>query len=58
MEMALTVLMVLGIFVGIPAVVGLTIAGMYIVKDNKVRKAQHAKTLEAVADKQLEAVTK
>ncbi len=50
MEMALTVLMALGIFAGIPAVVGLTIAGMYIVKDNKVLKAQHAKALEAAVE--------
>ena len=58
MEMTLAVLMVLGIFVGVPLVVGLTIAGMYITKDNKVRKAEHAKALETVAQKQLEAVAK
>jgi flagellar biosynthesis component FlhA len=58
METTLAVLMVLGIFVGVPAVVGLTIAGLYMAKDNKVRKAQHAKALEAVAEKQLETVAK
>jgi uncharacterized membrane protein YciS (DUF1049 family) len=58
METTLAVLMVLGIFVGIPVVIGLTIAGMYILKVNKVRKTQHTKAIETVAEKQLEAVAK
>ena len=58
METTLAVLMVLGIFVGVPLVIGLAIAGMYIAKNNRVRRAEHVKTLETVAQKQLEKVAK
>jgi hypothetical protein len=48
MEITLAVLIVLGIFVGIPVLIGLTIAGMYTLKVNKVRKTESARTVEAV----------
>jgi hypothetical protein len=38
MEMALAILMVLGIFVGIPVIIGLAITGVYFLNDRKVRK--------------------
>ena len=50
MELALAILMVLGIFVGIPALIGFGIAGVYIWSDRRVRRAEHAKALEEVAD--------
>lgn len=46
METALAILMVLGIFVGVPALIGVSIAGMYILKDSRVRRAERAKALE------------
>lgn len=50
METTLAVLMVLGIFVGIPAVIGFTIAGVYILSDRRARRAERAQSLtEAVA---------
>ena len=48
METALAILMVLGIFVGIPALVGFGIAGMYIRSDRRVRRAERAKAVEEV----------
>ena len=51
METTLAILMVLGIFIGIPAVIGLGIAGMYTQSDRRVRRDQRAKALaEAVAE--------
>ena len=44
MEMALTILMVLGIFVGIPAVIGFAISGVYLLNERKVRKTRHIRT--------------
>ncbi len=41
MEMTLAVLMVLGIFVGIPALIGFAIAGAYTLKVHRVVKAGH-----------------
>ncbi len=49
METTLAILMVLGIFVGIPALIGFTIAGVYILSNRRVRRAERAKTVEAVA---------
>jgi hypothetical protein len=43
MEMAITVMMALGIFVGIPAAIGFATAGWFVYKEMKVRKA-HAQT--------------
>jgi flagellar biosynthesis component FlhA len=49
MDTTLAVLMVLGIFVGIPAIIGFAIAGVYIMSDRKVRRAQRAEAvMEAV----------
>ena len=45
METALAILMVLGIFVGIPAVIGFTIAGIFIFSDRRARRAERAKAL-------------
>ena len=49
METTLAILMVLGIFVGIPALIGFAIAGTYILSDRRVRRAERAKAVEAVA---------
>lgn len=43
METTLAILMVLGIFVGIPAVIGFAIAGMYILGDRQAVRAERAK---------------
>jgi len=48
METTLAILMVLGIYVGIPAVIGLAIGGAYIWKDQKIRRAEHADTLKEI----------
>jgi len=37
--------MVLGIFVGVPAVIGFAIAGTYILKDRRVRRAKPVESL-------------
>jgi len=50
METALAILMVLGIFVGVPALIGFATAGVYILSDRRVRKAKAAKALEAVTE--------
>jgi hypothetical protein len=50
METTLAVLVILGIFVGIPAVVGLAIAGMYIMSDRRVRRANRVKALETATE--------
>jgi protein-S-isoprenylcysteine O-methyltransferase Ste14 len=38
MEMAITVMMALGIFVGIPAMIGLMTAGWFVYKEIRLRK--------------------
>ncbi len=50
METALAILMVLGIFVGIPVLVGLAIVGVFIWSGRRVRRAERAKALEAAAE--------
>ncbi len=50
METALATLMVLGIFVGIPAVIGFAIAGMYIMSGRRVRRAERAEALGAATE--------
>jgi len=45
MEITLAILIVLGIFIGIPAVLGFAIAGVYILSDRRARRAEHAKAL-------------
>lgn len=46
MEMTLAILMVLGIFVGIPVVIGLAIGRVYILRDRQVRKIKRARAVE------------
>ena len=46
METTLAVLMVLGIFVGIPAIIGFAIAGVYILVGRRAKRAERAQTLE------------
>jgi hypothetical protein len=50
METTLAILMVLGIYIGIPTVIGLVIAGMFLFSDRRVRRAERAR---AVAEAQL-----
>ena len=45
MEMTLAILMVLGIFVGIPAVIGFAIAGTYVLRQHRTVKVEHTKAL-------------
>jgi hypothetical protein len=45
MEATLAILMVLGIFVGIPAVIGLAIAGTHIFADRRARRAERVKAV-------------
>ena len=52
METAFAILMVLGIFVGVPALLGLAIAGPYILSDRRVGEAERPKAVEAVALRQ------
>ncbi len=45
METGLAILVVLGIFVGVPALIGVAIGGMYLMSDRRVRRSERAKTL-------------
>ncbi len=46
--MTLAILMVLGIFVGIPAVIGFTVAGTYVLAGHRAEKREHkAETAKA-----------
>lgn len=49
MEMVLTILMVLGIFVGIPAVIGFAISGVYLLNERKIRKIRQIKAVKEAA---------
>ena len=50
METTLALLMLLGIFVGIPVVIGFAIAGMYILSDSRARRAERAQSMiDAIA---------
>ena len=50
METTLAILMVLGIFVGIPTVIGFAIAGMYILSNRRAHRAERAQSVaEAIA---------
>jgi len=57
-ETVVAMLMVLGIFVGIPAVIGFAIAGVYVAAARRTDRAQRARllgeTAEAVNEKPLE----
>lgn len=46
MELTLAILMVLGIFVGIPALIGFAIAGVFILQGRRVRQVEPGKTLK------------
>ncbi len=50
METTLAILMVLGIFVGIPALIGFAIAGTYIMVDRRARRVERAKAVDEVAE--------
>jgi len=50
METTLAILMVLGIFVGIPALIGFAIGGTYMLSDRRVHRAERAKALGAAAE--------
>ncbi len=50
METAWAILMVLGIFVGIPVLIGLGIVGVVIWSDRPPRRAERAKAMEAAAE--------
>ncbi len=50
METTLAILMVLGIFVGVPALVGLIIVGVVIWSDRLPRRAERAKAMEAAVE--------
>lgn len=55
MELALAILMVLGIFVGIPAVIGFAIVGVFFLREQRIRRIERAKAVgeaQATADKQ------
>lgn len=43
MELTLAILMVLGIFVGIPAAIGFAIVGVYFWSDRLARRAEHTR---------------
>jgi len=50
METALAILMVLGIFVGVPALIGLIVVGVVIWSDRLPRRVKRAKAKEAAAE--------
>ncbi len=54
METILAILMVLGIFIGIPAVIGFTIVWLYILSDRRTRRAERAKAVESITEAQPE----
>lgn len=46
MELALAIMMVLGIFVAIPAAIGFVIVGVFVLNTRRIRKAECAKAVE------------
>lgn len=46
MELTLAILMVLGIFVGIPAVIGFAVAGVYVLGARQAKRAERVQTHE------------
>ena len=48
MEITLAILMALGIFVGIPLLIGLFIAGLYVKSDRKLLRKQRSSLESAV----------
>lgn len=57
MELTLAILMVLGIFVGIPAIIGFTIAGGYLLVDRHAQKTKRNKAVEKEKEKEHTPVT-
>jgi len=53
METTLAILMVLGIYIGIPAVIGFAIAGVFLFSDRRVRRDERVRAM-AEAEAQLE----
>jgi len=51
METTLAILIVLGIFLGIPAIVGFAIAGMYLLTGRRAQRTERA--AEAVGEAQV-----
>ena len=45
MESVLAILMALGIFVGVPAVIGFAIVGTFILRERQARRARQAEPL-------------
>ena len=52
METTLAILTVLGIFIGIPAVIGFAVAGVYIMSDRRAKRAERAKALAGATAKE------
>ena len=50
METVLAVLMAIGIFVGIPVLVGLTIIGIYFGSQRRVRRKERIETTESLEE--------
>ncbi len=46
METTLAILMALGIYVGIPVIIGLTIGGAFVTADRRARKAEQARAVK------------
>ncbi len=44
MELALAVMMVLGIFIAIPAMFGFATAGVFLLKERRIRQAKRARS--------------
>jgi flagellar biosynthesis component FlhA len=51
-ELTLAILMVLGIFVGIPAIIGFTITGGYLLVDRRSQKTKRTKAVEEETKKE------
>lgn len=52
MEMTLAILMVLGIFVGIPAIIGFAVAGVYVLAGRRTLRAERQATVRGKAQVQ------
>lgn len=49
MELALAIFMAIGIFVGIPALIGVLLLGIYTRSDRRIRRAERSQSLENVS---------
>ena len=50
METFMAVLMALGIYLGVPLIIGLAIAGIFIMADQKIKRAKQTKSLEEAVE--------